>query len=122
MKYKELYIDLAWKLTELGCRVCDHDIEGYCYQVKNFRAFVVIKADMGFKEKYMTLCHEAGHLFTLKGSDTFNWSKKPRSEDKANQFVLRLLKLNDIDENEYHEFYEKAKKKVKKRKKSWFEI
>ncbi len=121
MKYKTLYKELAEKLTDLGCSVCDHDLWGYCYQTKPIRGFIVIKSHMSYKGKYLTLCHEAGHLFYLK-DDTFVWSKEPRSEEEANRFALELLDSNDIKSGEYRKFYEKAKKKVKKRRKSWFEI
>lgn len=121
MKYKTLYKELAEKLTELGCSICDHDLLGYCYQTKTIRAYIVIKCHMSYKSKYLTLCHEAGHLFSLK-DDKFVWAKEPRSEEEANRFALELLDTNDIKAQEYCRFYEKAKKKVKKRKKSWFEI
>lgn len=122
MKYKNLYVDLAETLTELKCYVCDHDLWGYCFQAKLVKAFIVIKPDMSYKEKYLTLAHEAGHLFTMKGKSNFIWSKDPRTEEEANRFALELLNLNDINSNEYRKFYNRAKKKVKKRKKSWFEI
>ena len=122
MKYKELYIELAELLTKLGCSVCDHDLWGYCYHTKTVRAFVIIKPDMSYKAKYLTLAHEAGHLFNLGKNQKFIWSKKARTEEEANWFALQLLNINDIDPNEYRKFYDKAKKKVKKRKKSWFEI
>jgi Zn-dependent peptidase ImmA (M78 family) len=70
----------------------------------------------------MTLAHETGHLFYMsRNKERIIWSKKPRTEDQANQFVLLLLKMNDIDENEYKTFYSKALKASKKRKKCWFE-
>ena len=122
MKYKDLYIDLAETLTGLKCYVSDIDFWGYCYQTKSIRAFIVIKPSMSFKRKFFTLAHEAGHLFYMTKDSNFNWSKKPRTEEEANVFALQLLKLSDIDPNEYRKVYEKAKKKLKNRKKSWFEI
>lgn len=121
LKYKELYVELAELLTKLDCKVCDQDFLGYCFQTKLTRAFIVIKPDMSYKDKYLTLCHEAGHLFFIKNNE-WNWSKKPKTEEEANQFALKLLKFNEIDENEYRVFYNKALRKVKKRNKSWFEI
>jgi Zn-dependent peptidase ImmA (M78 family) len=122
MKFKNLYIELAEKLTDLGCEICDHDFLGYCYQTKSIRAFIVIKSDMSFKSKYLILAHEAGHLFTLGKNRKFVWSKKPKTEEEANYFALQILNIHEIDPNEYRKSYEKAKKKSLKRKKSWFEI
>lgn len=121
MKYKELYVELAELLTKLGCKVCDYDVYGYCGQTETIRAFIVIKPEMNFKEKLLTLSHEMGHLF-YKKNDKFIWSKNPRTEEEANQFALQLLNIHEIDPNEYSKFYKKAKKKVKKRRKCWFEI
>jgi Zn-dependent peptidase ImmA (M78 family) len=122
MNYKKLYIELAYTLTDLNCLVCDHDFWGYCNQVDFLNAIIIIKPNMSYKEKYCILAHEAGHLFYMKKINKFNRSKKPRSEAEANEFALRLLEYNDIEEKEYHNVYEKAKKRAKKRKKSWFEI
>ncbi len=122
MKYKELYKELANHLTSLGCFVCDMDVLGHCKHSVGNRAFIFIKSSMTYKQKYFVLAHEAGHLFYIKGGQTFTWSKKGRSEDKANVFALHLLESNDIDGNEYNKFYKLAQKKVKRRKKSWFEI
>lgn len=122
MKYKELYVELADLLTKLFCKVCDYDVLGYCGQTKAIKAFIVIKPEMSFKEKYFTLAHEAGHLFSLGKNQKFIWSEKPRTEEEANQFALQLLNINEIDPNEYLKFYNRAKKKSKKRKKSWHEI
>lgn len=121
MKYKTLYKELAEKLTDLGCSVCDHDFLGCSYQTKSIRAYIVIKSSISYKSKYYTLAHEAGHLFTLKNKG-FVWSVTPRSEEEANRFAFQLLDQNDIESYEYCKFYEKAKKKAKKRKRSWFEI
>ena len=123
MKYKELYKELAQKLTELKVSVCDHDLGGgYCFQTKPIRAFIVIKSEMNYKSKYFTLAHEAGHLFYIKKDKLFNWSKEPRNEKEAHWFALKLLKSNKIDSYEYYRFYDKIMKKSKKRRKSWFEI
>ena len=121
MKYKELYVDLAETLTSLKCYVCDQDLWGYCFQTESIRAFIVIKSNATFKEKYMTLCHEAGHLFTME-KGKFKWSKKPRSEEEANRFAIDLLRTNDIEDYEYFKVYKKIEKKTKKRILSWFEI
>jgi Zn-dependent peptidase ImmA (M78 family) len=122
MKYKALYIELAELLTRLKCKVCDYDFWGYCNQTKTIRAFIVIKPDMSYKSKFLTLAHEAGHLFNMGKNQEFIWSKNPRTEEEANQFALQLLNIYEIDPTEYCRFYEKAKKKAKKRNKSWFEI
>lgn len=122
MKYKELYRELANFLNDLGCFVCDIDVLGHCKHTNGIKAFIYIKSDLNYKEKYFVLAHEAGHLFSMKKGKKFAWSKKPRSEEEANQFALQLINLNEIDCYEYRNFYDKAKKKFKKRKKSWFEI
>ena len=121
MKYKNLYRELAELLTELGCSVADHDFLGYCYQTAAIKGLIVIKANMNYKGKYFVLAHEAGHLFYMRNGK-FNWSKKPRTEEQANTFAVKLLKFNEIESHEYYKHYNRAKKNVKKRIKSWFEI
>lgn len=113
MKYKELYVELAEFLTRLGCSVCDHDLMGYCYQTAKIRAFIIIKPDMTYKEKYLTLCHEAGHLFLYKNNQKFVWSKTPMSELSANHFALQLLASHDIDEKNIMNFTRKLKRKLR---------
>jgi len=122
MGYKSLYTELASALDHLGVAVCDHDYMGYCFQTLGLRGFIYIKSRLTYKEKYMALCHETGHLFYMKKGKTLNWSKKPRTEEQANWFAMQLLRRNGIDVEEYKEFYNKALVAVKKRKKSWFEI
>lgn len=123
MKYKELYKELAQTLTDLRISICDHDLGGgYCFQTKTIRAFIVIQSSLNFKDKYFVLAHEMGHLFYPKKGKELGWSKKPRSEEEAHQFALRLIKFNDIDPYEYYRFYRRVTKRAKKRKKSWFEI
>jgi Zn-dependent peptidase ImmA (M78 family) len=121
MKYKTLYKELAEKLTDLGCFICDIDVLGHCGHTDYVKAFIYIKSALNYKHKYFVLAHEAGHLFSLK-NDKFIWSPTARSEEEANRFAFQLLEQNDIESYEYCEFYQKAKKKAKKRKKSWFEI
>ena len=122
MKYKELYKELANHLNNLGCFVCDIDVLGHCRHAYGLKAFIYVKSDLNYKEKYFVLAHEAGHLFSMKKDQKFCWSKNGRSEEEANRFALQLLGFNEIDGYEYRKFYNKAKKKFKKRKKSWFEI
>jgi Zn-dependent peptidase ImmA (M78 family) len=122
MKYKDLYIGLAHALTYRGCEVCDYDYWGYCAQTDGIRAFIVIKPKMKYKEKYLILVHETGHLFFLNNKKGLVWSNKTRNEDQANQFALKFLKMNKIDAKEYNKFYKKAQKIAKKRKKSWHEF
>lgn len=122
MSYQELYIDLAQTLIELGCYVCDHDFWGYCYHTKTIKAFVVIKSSMSYKYKYFTLIHEAGHLFYPNNVTLFNWSKKARTEKQANSFAVKILKLKELEVDDYETFYNRAKEIAKNRKKSWHEI
>ncbi len=122
MNYKELYKELAQLLTSMRCCVCDHDFFGYCYQIENFRAFIVIKAKMTYKEKYFTLIHEVGHLFYMNKGNILNWSKRVRTEKEANWFAFQILRINDIDVDDYKEFYNRANRILKNRKKSWHEI
>lgn len=121
MKYRELYIDLAETLTSLKCYVSDIDFWGYCFQTKSVRAFIVVKPDMSYKEKFFCLSHETGHLFSMK-KGKFVWARNPRTEEEANKFAMQLINSKDIDPIEYRKFYERAKRKSKNRKKSWFEI
>ena len=122
MKYKELYKELAQTATELGCSVGDHDLLGYCYHTKNIRAFIVINPDMNYKDRFLTLCHELGHLFYMQKGNRFVWSDEPRTEEQANFFAIKLLQYNDVDADEYRKFYNKALRIVKKRKPSWHEL
>ena len=120
--YKGLYRDLAQVLRSYCCDVFDHDLLGYCIQVKDAKAIIFISPTLTYKEKYFTLAHEAGHLFYMKKGKVFNWSKKPRTEEQANWFALQLFRLMEIENTDYKNFYNKALNKLKTRKKSWFEI
>jgi len=121
MNYKQLYINLATELTNLGCRVCDDDFLGLCIYPNKNRAFIYITPNMSYKHKYFTLAHEAGHIFFMKKDKIFNWSKKERPENKANMFAIKILGMNKIKSEEYKIFYSGAIKRGRPNK-SWFEL
>jgi len=83
---------------------------------------VIVKPKMTYKEKYFTLVHETGHLFTLNKNNRLVWSKKTRNEDEANYFASQILTINKINVLEYSLFYDRAKKAGKRRKKAWHEF
>lgn len=122
MGYKTLYSELANEISSNKCYICDEDYLGYCVPAKGLKGFIYIKASMSYKERFFTLAHEAGHLFTMLKGGELKWCNRLKTEQEANTFAVQYMIALGINVEDYRIFYNKASKRNKKKRKSWHHI
>jgi Zn-dependent peptidase ImmA (M78 family) len=115
MSYVNAYKALVERLAEDRIFVLDKS-RGWSLNTDKSWSWVFIDSSLGRRRRLFMLAHMAGHLFCYpKGGTIRRTVTKLRSEDRANEFAIRICKeLLKMDVTPY---YMQFKKSIKTRKK-----
>jgi Zn-dependent peptidase ImmA (M78 family) len=115
MSYVDAYKALVERLAEEKIFVLDK-ARGWVLPSDRGWSWVFIDSSLGRRRRLFALAHESGHLFCYpKGGQIRRTVTKLRSEDRANEFAIRVLNLmirQDVSKD-----YIKFKKCVRVRRK-----
>jgi Zn-dependent peptidase ImmA (M78 family) len=115
LSYVDAYKALVERLAEDRVFVLDKSRAWAMNNSKGW-AWIFIDSSLGRRRRLYALAHEIGHLFCYpKGGNIRKTITKLRSEDRANEFAIRVCKeLLKMDVTPY---YTQFKKSIRTRKK-----
>jgi hypothetical protein len=117
MSYVDAYKALVERLAEDHIFVLDKSRSWSLCHRKDW-SWVFVDSSLGRRRRLFALAHETGHLYCWpKNGQIKRTTTKLRSEDRANEFAIRVLDLMLRGKGEQIRDYMKFKKCVRTRRK-----